>query len=231
MAESWTTPKTWSYKEAPGSDSLNEQIRDNLKYVKESLPAGIIIGYGGAAAPSQWFLCDGTAVSRSTYAALFTAIGVLYGVGNGSTTFNLPDYRGRVMVGLSSTDADFDTLGKKYGAKTVDIDHTHIAPEHKHLASGDGGDLRAAIGRNNSSNDDIAFAHVTNANPNVGGATPLGASTAIDGSALSPGSISNFVPVYGYVGLAGEEATGTMSANDTPSIVQPGQVSNFIIKY
>lgn len=49
--------------------------------------------------PSGWLLCDGSAISRSTYSALFTAIGTTYGTGNGSTTFNVPDLRGRVIAG------------------------------------------------------------------------------------------------------------------------------------
>lgn len=63
------------------------------------LPAGVIAPYAGSAAPSGWLLCHGQAVSRTTFAALFTAIGTTYGSGDGSTTFNLPDLRGRVPVG------------------------------------------------------------------------------------------------------------------------------------
>lgn len=62
-------------------------------------PSGVVLPYAGAAAPSGWMLCYGQAVSRTTYAALFTAIGTAYGVGDGSTTFNLPDLRGRVPGG------------------------------------------------------------------------------------------------------------------------------------
>lgn len=57
------------------------------------LPSGIITPYGGATAPSGWLLCDGTAVSRETYANLFTVIGTAFGSGDGSTTFNVPDMR------------------------------------------------------------------------------------------------------------------------------------------
>ena len=53
--------------------------------------------------PSGWLMCDGSAVSRVTYAALFTAIGITFGRGDGSTTFNVPDFRGRVPLGVSST--------------------------------------------------------------------------------------------------------------------------------
>lgn len=63
------------------------------------LPIGARIGYCGASAPSLWLFCYGQAVSRATYALLFDVIGTQYGSGNGSTTFNLPDYRGRTSVG------------------------------------------------------------------------------------------------------------------------------------
>ena len=54
--------------------------------------------YGAASAPTGWLLCDGSAVSRSTYATLFALIGTTYGAGDGSTTFNVPDMRGRVIA-------------------------------------------------------------------------------------------------------------------------------------
>ena len=64
------------------------------------VPIGTILPYGGASSPnSSWLLCYGQAVSRSTYSSLYAILGDLYGVGDGSTTFNLPDLRGRVPVG------------------------------------------------------------------------------------------------------------------------------------
>lgn len=62
-------------------------------------PVGVVLPFAGSAAPSGWLLCAGQEVSRTTYAALFTALGTAYGVGNGSTTFNLPDLRGRIPGG------------------------------------------------------------------------------------------------------------------------------------
>ena len=63
------------------------------------VPAGTILAYGAAAAPSGFLLCYGQAVSRSTYSDLFAIVGTSFGVGNGTSTFNLPDLRGRVPVG------------------------------------------------------------------------------------------------------------------------------------
>ena len=56
-----------------------------------TIPAGTISQFAGTAAPSGWLLCNGAAVSRTTYAALFAAIGTTWGVGNGSSTFNVPN--------------------------------------------------------------------------------------------------------------------------------------------
>lgn len=62
-------------------------------------PSGAILQFAGSSAPANWLLCDGSLVSRTTYANLFTAIGTIYGAGDGSTTFKLPDLRGRVPIG------------------------------------------------------------------------------------------------------------------------------------
>nr|WP_167467075.1 tail fiber protein [Aquitalea magnusonii] len=62
--------------------------------------AGEIVHFAGASAPVGWLKCNGAAVSRSTYAVLFAALGTQYGAGDGTTTFNLPDYRGEFLRGL-----------------------------------------------------------------------------------------------------------------------------------
>lgn len=84
---------------------------------------GTIQVWPGAAEtiPTGWLRCDGSAVSRTEYATLFSIIGTTYGVGDGSTTFNLPNFKGRVPTGLDSSQTEFDALGETGGAKT----HTH----------------------------------------------------------------------------------------------------------
>lgn len=59
------------------------------------VPTRVILSYGGANAPTGWLLCDGRAISRTTFAGLFAVLSTSFGVGDGSTTFNLPDLRGR----------------------------------------------------------------------------------------------------------------------------------------
>lgn len=66
------------------------------------IPTGAVLPFAAATAPTGYLLCDGTAVSRTTYATLFALIGVTHGTGNGTTTFNLPDYRGRFLRGVDS---------------------------------------------------------------------------------------------------------------------------------
>jgi microcystin-dependent protein len=66
-------------------------------------PIGTLLPYGGASAPPQWLFADGTAISRTTYADLYAVMGDAYGAGDGSTTFTLPNLKGRVPVGLDAT--------------------------------------------------------------------------------------------------------------------------------
>jgi len=104
-------------------------------------PTGSMLLYGAATAPDGWLLCDGQAVSRRTYADLFAIIGVIYGAGDGTTTFNLPDFRQKFPLGKAAAGTG-NALGGTGGA----IDHTHTGPSHNHSsptgqasASGAGG--------------------------------------------------------------------------------------------
>lgn len=81
--------------------------------------------------PSGYLVEDGSAVSRTTYAALFAVIGTTFGSGNGSTTFNLPDSRGRVGVNLNPSDTEFNTVGKKFGSATHIMTLAEL-PSHSH---------------------------------------------------------------------------------------------------
>lgn len=96
-----------------------------------SLPSGMVTMTAANTAPSGWLLCNGSAISRTTYADLFTAIGTTYGVGDGSTTFNIPDLRGRVAVGTDSSQTEFDVLGETGGSKTQTLTTAQL-PLHSH---------------------------------------------------------------------------------------------------
>ena len=109
----------------------------------QQVPTGVMYPYGGSTAPTNFLLCDGDAVSRSTYSALFTAVGTSFGVGDGSTTFNLPDMRGRVPLGLDNlggasanrvTNSQADSIGGNNGAEGHVLTTTEM-PSHNHTAT------------------------------------------------------------------------------------------------
>jgi microcystin-dependent protein len=94
--------------------------------------------------PNGWSLCDGGTLNRTTDIKLFNVIGVTYGAGDGTTTFNKPNLKGRVPVGFDSADADFNAVGKTGGEKTHILttgempSHTHIQNAHSHNLPGNG---------------------------------------------------------------------------------------------
>ena len=97
----------------------------------DTFPIGLIAFSPNSIIPTNWLVCDGSAVSRITYANLFDAIGTTYGVGDGSTTFNLPNLKGKIPVGLDSADTDFNSLGKTGGEKTHTLTINELA-KHSH---------------------------------------------------------------------------------------------------
>lgn len=105
-------------------------------------PSGTIKLYAGASAPTGYLICDGTAVSRTTYADLFVAIGTAFGAGNGTTTFNLPDFRRRVPVGAGGTGTATlgNARGNTGGSETHTLQISEIpAHTHNYGVSGSGG--------------------------------------------------------------------------------------------
>ena len=105
-----------------------------LEFIGYFEPVGSIKMYGGSTAPTHWLFCDGSAVSRTTYSALFNAIGTTFGTGDGSTTFNLPDFRGRTAIGAgtgTASDATAHTLGSTGGAEKHKLEISEM-PSHTH---------------------------------------------------------------------------------------------------
>lgn len=140
-----------------GSDKAvrTDLVNDNEKIDLRLNPAGVIMMFGGATVPDGWLLCNGQAVSRTTYSDLFAAIGVAYGIGNGTTTFNVPDMRGRVPVGC---DANFP-LGNKGGEITVSLNASQNGQHYHSMVSAFGSMATSATtsGKTLSAND-TAFA-------------------------------------------------------------------------
>lgn len=195
------------------------------------LPKGVIWEYGGTVAPSGWLLCFGQAISRVTYAALFAVIGTAYGVGDGSTTFNIPDFRGRVgagqddMGGVSANrltvagGLDGDVLGGVGGAETVALSianlaaHTHAGPSHTHTGTTDyAGDHAHSFTGFTGAGGTSAFASGSQqlAGPATTGVTGLHA--------------HNFT-----TSAAGNGATSSTGTGTPISVVQPTLIVNKII--
>lgn len=103
-----------------------ERLKDDV--IPVAVPVGTVIPFAAATAPSGWLNANGAAVSRTTYADLFALIGTTYGVGDGSTTFNLPDVKSRTVIGRDSGDATFTTVGNTGGLRDATlVSHTHNA--------------------------------------------------------------------------------------------------------
>lgn len=114
-------------------------IRDLINIL---LPVGMITAYSGASAPSGWLLCDGSAVSRTVYASLFSVINTIYGAGDGTTTFNVPNAKGRVIVGVGQgsglTNRVLGAIGGEEAHALVLAEngaHTHTGGAHSHTTT------------------------------------------------------------------------------------------------
>lgn len=107
---------------APVSASHAARLTD----VQASTPIGAITMYAGAAAPTNYLLCQGQAVSRTGFAALFAVISTSYGPGDGSSTFNVPDFRGKYGAGYNSGGAYAASVGSTFGVADA------IVPSHFH---------------------------------------------------------------------------------------------------
>ena len=164
------------------------------------LPSGVMFPYGGSSAPSGWLLCDGSAVSRTTYAALFTAISTSFGVGDGSTTFNLPNTARRTIVGAGGTGTATlaNTVGSTGGSETHTLSTAELAvhshgvtdPTHSHnyyLPNSDTAGAGVAVG---VSSDGSASTATTSSS------TGVSINNAGSGSAhnnMQPSLVTNFI--------------------------------------
>lgn len=130
-----TTPGSGERALYPKSDGWYDKdssgVETKLAAAAGEVPAGSIFAFTGASAPTGYLLADGAAVSRSTYATLFALFGTTYGAGDGSTTFNMPNLKGRIPVGIDSGQTEFDTRGETGGAKTHTLTSGEM-PAHTH---------------------------------------------------------------------------------------------------
>ena len=188
-------------------------------------PTGAILMWGGAATafsiPTGYLLCNGQAISRTTYADLFAAIGTTYNINSNSgapaaTDFRVPDMLGKVAVGYNTAgDSDFGTPGQFGGAKTVQ--HTHTSPTHSHPLSALG---QAAIS---------VAAQATNI---LMRRTATASWTPTHGINGTPAASAYTTPAGVAAELLGvtDPNTASFVGNASPSTLSPYLVVNYIIK-
>lgn len=118
-------------------------LADEARNVKDSLsPSGMISPFAMAAAPTGWLVCNGSAVSRTTYADLFAVIGTTWGAGNGSSTFTLPDLRGAFLRGTGSHGTSNMANGSDFAGPSVGSFENDQMQGHRHsftFSSGNNG--------------------------------------------------------------------------------------------
>lgn len=159
------------YQEMTGRQDISSSV-GNIALVMNQIgllpPVGSVSTYAGNQAPTGYILCDGSAISRTTYHALFQVIGTTYGSGDGSTTFNVPNLKGKFVVGFDSAQTEFDNLSETGGAKTHTLtvsempSHNHSgltqsAGTHTHTIT-DPGHTHSYVNQPNTQNTDNAFA-------------------------------------------------------------------------
>ena len=112
--------------------------------IANGVPAGSIFTFASTTVPSGYLECNGAAVSRSTYATLFATISTTFGVGDGSSTFNLPDLRGQFVRGWANNATGTGDDGRSFASSQADQNKTHghtasvTDPGHKHVTKGHG---------------------------------------------------------------------------------------------
>lgn len=211
---------------------LNSHITDLRHLLEEATgPIGQITMYGGTVAPYAWEICDGREVSRTTYSALFSAIGTNFGAGNTTTTFNLPDFRGRGPLGVGTGDAAQATahpIAQKGGAERHQLTVPEM-PSHSHTVQAAGGHNHTGVLYTSQNGEHF---HYFQRGDGTGGApnrVARGSSTAItEGNTENNGSHihSVTIPTDGSHSHTLDNTGGGGYHN----IMQPYLAVNFIIK-
>lgn len=191
------------------------------------VPVGSVLPYAGSSAPSsQWLVCNGSLVSRTTYSALFTVLSTNFGAGDGSTTFNLPDLRGRTAVGVN-TATYLTTLGATIGSADA------IVVSHNHGFTG------AATSTDGSHTHYLAHSQFqSDANSYITGAQYIAydQNSGISRSYRLVTSVGGAAPDVGIVGYAGGHShstagtVGTTGSSGTNQNFQPSIALNYIIR-
>lgn len=213
------------------------------------IPVGGLTMYAGTSAPTGYLMCDGTQVSRVTYKSLFDIIGITYGSGDGSTTFNIPDLRQKFPLGKASAGTG-STLGTSGGT----IDHTHgggtlaaafsgttsAAGGHAHVVDSHQHNISADGSHNHTYSGTVATTDAGSTFNAGGGGVPVttdfhqhtySGSTSTDGSHSHGGATSSTAPNTSAVGDHTHTFSGTTSAatGTSGTANPPYVVVNYII--
>ena len=167
-------------------DSLSAVNRSYNAIVDAIVPIGAVLPFYGSRPPKNWLLCYGQEVSRTEYKALFDVIGTVAGSGNGSTTFNVPDLKGKVIYGQGGADAlvTGSTVGETHHTLTVNEMPSHghdIVDSNNHNSNWRAGKAKTDIGWDDASGNGYTYATssgstVADRRPhakNVGGGQPF----------------------------------------------------------
>ncbi len=185
------------------------------------VPPGSVSAFAGISVPGGWLNCDGSAIDRTIYADLFAAIGTTFGAGDGETTFNIPNLRGRNIIGLSPSETDFDALGETGGEKrhTLTIAempaHTHSItdPGHAHGVT-DPGHAHSYVNQVGNQNTDNAFA----------------SQTAADDADYGQTTGTSTTGVTVNTALTGITATNSTGGSQSHNVLDPYMALRYIIK-
>lgn len=203
-------------------------------YVDQSMPPGVIVPYGGAAAPTGWLLADGAEVNRTTYADLFAIFGTTFGIGNGSTTFDLPDMRQRFPLGkaVSGTGAGLGDTGGSIDP-TIDVSHSHTVDGHTHTINHGHADTLSTASDGGHVHTMGTHTHTTSIDHNHGAATSAAGSS--HGHTMgthshviadtSNGPSSTYSVIDG-IGVTVGSGTHTHYVSDTSTSVDPGDTNS-----
>ena len=171
---------------ASASGSLTAVNKAYEAIVDAIVPVGAVLPFYGSRPPNNWLLCYGQEVSRTEYKDLFDVIGTSSGSGNGSTTFNVPDLKGKVIYGQGSTDAlvTGSTVGETHHTLTVNEMPSHghdIVDSNNQNSNWRAGKANTDIGWNDASGNGYTYAMSTGTTvadrrpyaKNVGGGKPF----------------------------------------------------------
>lgn len=176
-------------------------------------PPGIIMPFGGTNAPEGFLLCQGQAVSRSTYADLFAVIGTAFGAGDGSTTFNIPDFRGKYPFG-TDTSGEGNSVGATFGSKN----HTHSMGNHTHgvgsIAGASAGSHTHSVSGNTQN---TAVAHTHSLGGSTGNSSPGTSSAGSHSHSTGQGGGTSPSVAQGALGNSGPTHTHSVSSGGSHS--------------